>query len=364
MRTVKRVRWLAVATLTTGALGTALLTGCSAGSSNNTSGSTADQRAPAAAVPAQDGAAGAADAAQGNAPKAFNGAQNNGDLNNPAQNGKPDAKAPGAPLQPEQVDAGRDIIYTGTMTVRVDNVDGAAAQAQTLAAGSGGYVATDQRSTSGAKSTATLTLRVPGDKFETVVDQIARLGKPQDRQLSTEDVTAKMVDLNARLKTQQASVDRIRALMNRATTLADVTMLESELSRRQADLESLEAQLRQLSDLTALSTITVTLLGPEAAVAQPPAKKQTGFLAGLRSGWHAFLDSLQWLLTILGAVLPFAVTIGAIAWAARYLVRRRRRVPALAPAGAVAPTIPTAPTIPAPAAPESTRPVAPTAPKE
>jgi Domain of unknown function (DUF4349) len=136
-------------------------------------------------------------------------------------------------------------------------------------------------------------------------------------------VTAKLVDLNARLKTQRASVDRIRALMTQAKTLTDVTMLESELSRREADLESLESQQRELADLAALSTISVTLLGPEAALAKP-AKPEGGFLGGLKSGWHAFVDSLRALLTVIGAVLPFAVAIGVPVWLVVYFLRRRR----------------------------------------
>ncbi len=120
--------------------------------------------------------------------------------------------------------------------------------------------------------------------------------------------------MQSRLKTQQASVDRIRALIASTTSIAQIVSLEDELTSRESDLESMEAQLRTLTDLTSLSTITVNLLGPEANVTVPPTPKKTGFLAGLTSGWHGFVASLGVLLTVIGALLPFAIVIGIPAW--------------------------------------------------
>ena len=56
-------------------------------------------------------------------------------------------------------------------------------------------------------------------------------------------------DLDARITSAQASVDRVRALMTKAQNLGEVVSLESELSRREGDLESLKAQKRKLDDL-------------------------------------------------------------------------------------------------------------------
>jgi hypothetical protein len=224
---------------------------------------------------------------------------------------------------PMQVAGDRAIVYNGTMTVRVPDVDTAAAQLAGFATGSGGYVSGDQRSSDANRSSATLTVRVPVDRFYGTVNQIGGLGKEQNRQISAEDVTAKLVDLTSRLKTQQASVDRIRALMTQAKSITDVTTLESELSRREADLESMQAQQRDLTNLSTLSTITVTLLRTDAPAATPK-KPDSGFMAGLKSGWHAFANSLKALLTALGTVLPFVVAIGLPVWFVLYVLRRRR----------------------------------------
>jgi hypothetical protein len=50
----------------------------------------------------------------------------------------------------------------------------------------------------------------------------------------------------------------------------------------------------------------------------------TGFLAGLAGGWHAFTASVLVLLTALGAVLPFALAALVVGLPVWWGVRRRR----------------------------------------
>ena len=226
----------------------------------------------------------------------------------------------------------RSIVYTGSITIRVTDVNQAAAKATAIAAGAGGFVGGDRRNIGDGSSDATLVLRVPAEKFPSVVDQLARtLGTEEQRGISTEDVTEQVVDLDARIAVQQARVDSGRKLLARAKTLNDLVMLEKEVASREADLASLQAKKRRLADLTALSTITVVLLDPKAQAAPsgPP-----GFLAGLKSGWQALLVSLAVLLTVLGALLPWLIALGLPASGIVLLVRRYlRRRPALTSGG-------------------------------
>lgn len=236
------------------------------------------------------------------------------------------AKAP-ADLRVDQ----RSIIYTGSVTVRVDDVDQAAARATAIVAGAGGFIGSDKRSTATDGGQATLELRVPAAKFTSVVDQLAGLGDEEQRGIDTQDVTEETLDLDARLASQRARVDSGRRLLAQAKTLADLVMLEGELAKREADLASLEAKKRRLADLTALSTVTAVLL--DRGVAAPGDDEPSGFLGGLSAGWNALVASLRVVLTVLGAVLPWLVILGlpllAVVWAAR---RARRRPVAAATA--------------------------------
>ena len=239
---------------------------------------------------------------------------------------------------------GPKLTKSAGLSLQVKNVDVAAARVRTIATGLQAQVLNEQIGTGGpgepgpvplqGKSAAatgfgTLTLSVPADKLDTALDQLSGIGTPLQRNLSTQDVTAQYVDTTSRLKTMRASVDRVRALMVQAKDLGQVVTLESELSRRQADLESLESQLAALTTSVERSTLSVSLSTP----GNEPVT-QAGFGAGLRSGWDAFTASARGLFTALGAVLPFALFFALVAAPLVWWWRRRR--PDQAPAGPAA----------------------------
>ncbi|SDT76429.1 DUF4349 domain-containing protein [Actinoplanes derwentensis] len=238
----------------------------------------------------------------------------------PEQAAGQDTPAQAPNLQVDQ----RSIIYTGSITIRVDDVTAASAQVTGIATGSGGFVSGDERHSGTGSATANIQLRIPAAKFSSVVDQLGKLGKEESRGINTEDVTEQVVDLDARISVQKARVESGKRLLAEAKSLNDLVMLEREVATRESDLASLEAKKRRLDDLTALSTITVVLLDPE-AVRDDSDDEPVGFLAGLSGGWQALLISMGVLLTVLGALLPWAVAIGVPVWAVIQGVRRYRR---------------------------------------
>jgi len=165
----------------------------------------------------------------------------------------------------------------------------------------------------------TLTLSVPAGKLDAALDQLSKIGTVVNRSTSSQDVTAQYVDTQSRLKTMRASVERVRALMAQAKDIGQVVALESEMSRRQADLESLESQLAALDSSVDRSTLAVSLSTPtnEPAISN-------GFLAGLGSGWDAFTSSTSGLLRGIGAVLPFALFLALMGAPLVWWLRRRR----------------------------------------
>ncbi|MGA5301557.1 DUF4349 domain-containing protein [Nucisporomicrobium flavum] len=221
----------------------------------------------------------------------------------------------------------RSIIYTGSITVRVDDVNTAAARATGIATAAGGFVGGDKRNSNGdqGSSDATLTLRVPAEKFTSVVDQLAGIGTEEQRGINTEDVTEETIDLDARIATQQARVDSGRKLLAQAKSLNDLVMLEREVATRESDLASLQAKKRRLGDLTALSTITVVLLDPQAVAEEKDDDGAPGFLAGLRNGWDGLLASLAVVATVVGWLLPWLLLLALPASAVLWYVRRTRR---------------------------------------
>jgi hypothetical protein len=176
-------------------------------------------------------------------------------------------------------------------------------------------------------ASSTTTLRIDNADVDALLVDIAKLGTVETATRTSDDVTADVADVGARVRNAQASVARIRVLMSRATRIGDVVALEGELSKRQADLEALQARQHALADQTAQATVTVRLYGASAPAAVTTTS--TGFLAGLRAGWDSFTDFMAGALTVAGALVPWLlllVPLGLVVWA---VSRRRRETPNL-----------------------------------
>ncbi len=176
-----------------------------------------------------------------------------------------------------------------------------------------------------------LVLRVPEaslDRAMTLITGQGGVGREISRSATAQDVTGDLADLQSRVDTQRASVARVRALLAKAGSLQDVVLLESEVTKREAELEALEARRAALADRADLATLTVDLRTAAAAI---PEEGENAFLDGLGSGWKAVTASTAVLLTVLGALLPIAVVLALVGGPLLWLRRRRAAGPATPP---------------------------------
>ncbi|ELP64956.1 DUF4349 domain-containing protein [Streptomyces turgidiscabies] len=263
-----------------------------------------------------------------------------------ASESKPGGKGGGAQASTApQAATGPHIIRTVSVSVQVKNVPKALAKVRATAENVGGFVGSETTTLDeeeGAENTDVV-LRVPVAEYERVLDALEGTGKLLHREAKATDVTDQVVDVESRITTQRASVNRIRELMDRATKLADVVTLEGELSSRQADLESLLARQASLKDRTSLATINVSL--SENPAEESDKDDDPGVLDALAGGWNAFVSMLRWIVVALAAVLPFAAVAALLVFVWLRLTRARRQhpVPATATDPAPAASLPTAP---------------------
>lgn len=223
---------------------------------------------------------------------------------------------------------GTHVARTASLSLTVEDVARASASVRSAADRVGGYVSSeDSRTDDGHRGDwAEITVTVPVDQLDATLTRLADVGEVTHRSSEAEDLTAQYTDTDARVRTMTRSVERLQDLIDASEDLDQVVTLERELSRREADLESMTAQQKSLEKRTTTAPITVSLTSTDAP---EPTEEPTGFVAGLAGGWDAFTEAVTGGLTVLGAVTPFAavlVLVGApLVWAAR---RRRRRVSA------------------------------------
>ena len=220
-----------------------------------------------------------------------------------------------------QVD--RKIIYTGTTSAVVEDVGAAVRAARDAAAVEGGYVFAQDL----AAGHGRVVLKVPVDRFDAVFDAIVGIGEVADQQLEAEDVSERFVDLESRQATLATSIDRIRGFLAQTTNVDEISRLESELTRREAEHDVIAGQLRVLRDRTSYGTITAEFRAedPEAAtlVEEEGETGPPGFGEGLSTGWDAVTTATAALATALGFALPFSPVV-ALAGLTAWWLRRRR----------------------------------------
>ena len=252
---MSRWMWLAIVPLL---LVAAVLTACSSGDDDDDSATTASASTSTSAVSAP---AGASRAATTSASAADSTASEDSSLPAaPAVSSGTGGAGPRVAFQ--QVDTGRSIVYVGTMLVEVDDVRRATQQAQVAIAGLGGLVFGQHTITEPAPRSELTFKMLPAD-FTEAMRRLEALGELKSQQISADDVTERVVDLESRIITSRASVERLRNFLETATGIEAVAELESQLLARETDLERLRGQLRTIQGQVALATVFLTLVEPE-----------------------------------------------------------------------------------------------------
>ena len=157
---------------------------------------------------------------------------------------------------------GRDIIFTADLTVAVPDVAAAGEQATRLIQGLGGFLF-GQQTTGDPTPMSVLTFKVSPDDFQEALDRLGSIGDLRTQNVSADDVTERIVDVQSRINTAEASVERLRSLLEAAVDIKTIVELENELLQRETQLETMRGSLRTLEDQVALATIVLTITEAE-----------------------------------------------------------------------------------------------------
>ncbi|GAX39444.1 hypothetical protein NIES4075_04000 [Tolypothrix sp. NIES-4075] len=137
-----------------------------------------------------------------------------------------------------------------------------------------------------ARHTASIQLRVPQNLLQPTLDELAKLGTVQSRNISAEDVGDRLVDIQARLTNLRKTEVNLQKIMDRAGSVRDVLSVAQELSQVRQSIEQIDAQLKNLTNQVAYSTITLKL---EAAVSSNGTQRALG--SQLQESWNKSTNS-------------------------------------------------------------------------
>lgn len=225
----------------------------------------------------------------------------------------------------------RKIIQSTSIDIHVEDVGFNFQEIINIATANGGFVASSTFSNVDDGQVADLTIRVPSDRYQSVLFQIRGLGEVQRESSDSNDVTEEFTDLQARITTLQATERRYLELLAEADGINEILLVQDRLDSVRGQIEQIQGRINLLENLTDLTTITVHLR-PEAAAAVTPAPDGEGPLDAAANAWDSSLDVLQGIATgilVAGAfswwlVPPLALLAIATRW---WLGRRPAALP-------------------------------------
>ncbi|MEA5605661.1 DUF4349 domain-containing protein [Nostoc sp. UHCC 0252] len=128
-----------------------------------------------------------------------------------------------------------------------------------------------QPKTDNPRYTATIQLRIPENLLESTLEELAKLGTVESRNITAEDVGDRLVDFQARLTNLQKTEANLQKIMDRAGSVRDVLSVAQELSNVRQTIEQINAQLKSLQNQVAYSTITLNLQAAVSSTSSQPA---------------------------------------------------------------------------------------------
>jgi len=215
-----------------------------------------------------------------------------------------------------------DIIRTRYLSLSVDSPSETADQITDVVEAAGGRIASrsDYTPVDYGQPSSYLEARIPYDVLDATVETIQELGDVQEVSLNSVDVSLQKVDLDARIGVLEAAIERLNELLAEAASTSDLIAVESALSERQAELDSLQSQRDYLSDQTLFATLSISVITPANATPAEP----DGFLDGIIRGWESVLAFFAGTIVWAGILVPW-LGLAAVVIAIILLLRRLRR---------------------------------------
>ena len=220
------------------------------------------------------------------------------------------------------------IIRTGTISLEIKDMATALGTARDGIRAMGGYIGASQTWNEDDRPYATVTYRIPVDRWEDALALLRGLNGQTTmvvaEQTQAVEVTVHVVDLEARIKNLQASESALQAIAAKAVRISDVLEVQNQLTQVRGEIESLQAQLKDLTERASYATLTASFSIPVVAV--EVAQKGWDPKTVVDEASASLIDVLQALTTagIWFAIvwLPILLVLGVIVGIVVWIVRR------------------------------------------
>lgn len=204
-----------------------------------------------------------------------------------------------APIK--NVDWDKKIIKTAFLKLEVKDFKSYSTLVRATAKQYGGYVANEEQNQSEEKIESTVSIKVPVDQFEAIMDQLpSGAAKVVERKITTDDVTGEVVDMKSRLEAREQMRVKYLEFLKQSKNMEEVLKVQSEINDLQEEIESASGRINYLSHQSAYSTINLNFYQPFAGY--NPSNDNPGFftrsVAAFKSGFNSITEIIVGLISI------------------------------------------------------------------
>lgn len=238
------------------------------------------------------------------------------------------------PAQAQDADE-RMIVYTGSVSLQVNDTADTVNKITELLKGVNGYISSKSLSAYGKdKQRGTIAIRIPAAALDATVAQIKALGvKVLNENQSSDDVTEEYTDLDARRKNLEVYEVELQKLLDtvreRTGKAEDILAVYNQLTEVRGQIESIKGRQRYLENTSTLATYTIELVPVEEVVVEGtpgwnPGNIASGALDDLITAMQGIASAaIVLVLYVLPVLLVVLIPVLLFIWIVRTIVRRR-----------------------------------------
>ncbi|MCR5279050.1 MAG: DUF4349 domain-containing protein [Lachnospiraceae bacterium] len=237
----------------------------------------------------------------------------------------------GLPQEERLNDTSRKRIVTYNLSAETEDFDGLIASLEERVNAFGGYFESID-TYNGSKYNGyresrrtDITIRVPAKRADEFVKFVGDSANITNKSLSSEDVTLTYVDLQSRKKTYETEMERLLALLDKASKVEDIITIEERLSNVRYELESMESQIRTYDNLVDYTAIYLHVSEVREYSAPEPETYGQRLGNAFVAGWRGFVDWLQDATIAIAETLPAWIILAIVIVVVVVIIKSRKK---------------------------------------
>jgi hypothetical protein len=179
-----------------------------------------------------------------------------------------------------------------------------------------GYVSRDNQYKSEERIHMTLTVRVPAENFDALLEEISKgVALFDAKNIHISDVTEQFLDTESRLKTKKALEITYLKILKKARTVREILDVERELANVRGAIEAAQGRIKYLQSQVSFSALNITFYKKVKGT-------DIGFASTLQEAFKEGFVKIQAFLVNLITFWPFIILVVLVSYFLRKKIKK------------------------------------------